>query len=229
MKNLLSIIIPVYNEQDTIEKVLKNIIKLELFGFRKEIIIVDDCSTDKTSLILKKYAGNNIQLFTHSRNTGKGSAIKTGISVSKGKFIIIQDADLEYDPKDIQKLLRAALLHKGKIIYGSRFLEKNNDMVFGHKQANQILTLITNCLYGSKLTDMETCYKLIPREVLNKIQIESSRFNFEPEITAKILKMGKDIFECPISYEKRSFSEGKKIRWYDGVSAIWTLLKYKFI
>lgn len=220
----LSIIVPVFNEEKTIDVVLGKLLSLILPSWEKEIIVVDDFSTDKTRDILKKYK-NKIKLVFHAQNKGKGLAIRTGIKKATGDYLIIQDADLEYNPVDIRSLLVVAENNPHFVIFGSRFRGRHEDTVFGHKTANLFLTMLTNLLYGSSLSDMETCYKLIPTEYLSKIKLESNGFNFEPEITAKLLKLGAGILETPINYNKRGYSEGKKIRWYDGFSAIWTLLK----
>lgn len=226
----LSIIVPAFNEEKTIEKNLNALLKVDLGNIDREIIVVNDCSTDKTAQKLKKYQANRkIKIFSHSNNQGKGAAIKTGLSRATGSFLIIQDADFEYDPKDIKNLLRAINNRKQVVVYGSRYIGKNKDTFF-HKFGNKFLTVATNFLYGSSLTDMETCYKLMPKAFLRSITVESKRFNFEPEITAKILKSGYKIIEIPISYHKRGFYEGKKLRWWkDGFSAIWTLSKYRVL
>ncbi len=223
----LSVIIPVFNEKKTISKVIKTIKKTTFFGWKKEIIVVDDGSTDGTVESLSHFKG--IYSLKHKKNLGKGAAIKSGLRKANGDYIIIQDADLEYNPSEIEILIAAAKHNPKAVIYGSRFRGKHEDTIFGHKFGNMALTKLTNLLYGSQLSDMQTCYKLIPRAFLRKIKIDSMRFNFEPEVTAKLLLAKKDILEVPISYKKRSFSEGKKLFWFkDGTSAVWTLLKYRF-
>lgn len=225
----LSIIVPAFNEEKTIGKNISSLLKVDLGNAQREIIVVNDYSTDKTLHKLKKYGRNpKISIFSHTFNQGKGAAIKTGISHASGHYVIIQDADFEYDPKDIKKLFQTIRSRKGVIVYGSRYIGKNENLSF-HWLGNKFLTLTTNFLYGAKLTDMETCYKLIPREFYRNLTIESKRFNFEPEVTAKALKAGYEIIEVPISYRKRGFYEGKKLKWWkDGFSACWTLLKYRF-
>ena len=227
----LSIIIPVFNEEKTILKVLDKVSKLKIPGWEKEIIIVDDCSTDNTKEIIKRLAVSGKQLVKifHGKNSGKGAAIKTGIEKAGGTHIIIQDADLEYTPEDIKKLAFLVGKYPEAAVYCSRFLGKYHSTIFGHKFGNQFLTQLTNFLYHSQLSDMETCYKLIPRKFFETVKINSQRFDFEPEITAKLLKRGIKIVEVPISYTKRGFSEGKKIKWWrDGFWAVLALLRYRF-
>ncbi len=225
----LSIIVPVFNEEKTISRVLDTLLSVELGDWQKEIVVVNDCSTDKTGLALKKYRRrSNLKILSHEKNQGKGAAIRTGLREATGDYCIIQDADLEYNPSDINILLAAAIQNPNTPIYGSRFKGKHEDTVFGHKTANLFLTYLTNFLYGSTLSDMETCYKLIPKAAFKTIKLECSRFDFEPEITAKLLIKGYQILEVPISFKKRGFSEGKKIRFQDGLIAIFTLFKYRF-
>lgn len=226
----LSIIVPVYNEEKTIGRVVKRLLDLGLSGWTKEILVVDDCSTDQTRKTLGDFAEKGlVRVFGHRRNSGKTAAIKTGLLRAKGGYVIVQDADLEYDPGDIKKLVAKARENKGAVIYGSRFKGPHEDTVFGHKFGNIVLTALTNLLYGSRISDMETCYKLIPNRYLQRMKLESCRFNFEPEVTAKLLRQKVRIIEVPISYRKRGFSEGKKIHWWDGISAIWTLVKYRLV
>lgn len=221
----LSIIIPAYNEGKTITQVLKKILALDTFSWKKEIIVVDDCSNDSTQSILTKFA-NRIKAIRHSKNLGKGAAIRTGLKSATGDYLIIQDADLEYNPQDIRGLLVVAQNNPNFAVFGSRFRGRHEDTIFGHKFGNLFLTLLTNLLYGAVLSDMETCYKLIPLKYLKRIKLSGNRFDFEPEIAAKLLKLNVGILEVPINYQKRDFSQGKKIKWFqDGLSAIWTLLK----
>lgn len=230
----LSIIIPVFNEQNTIEQVLKNVIKVNLLGYKKEIIVLNDASVDKTNNILKKW-NKEIIVIRHDYNMGKGASVRDGIKNASGNLCLIQDADLEYDPSYYLVLLKP--FNKGaKVVYGTRLLNyplnlwgKNKTVLPLHLIANKFLTLLTNILYGSNLTDMETGYKVFRKEVLQEINIKSEKFNFEAEITAKILKRGIKIVEVPIVTKPRTYKEGKKIGWKDGVSAMWTLIKYKFI
>jgi len=222
----LSIIIPVYNEHKFIRKVLSIVKSVNIGKVKKEIILVDDGSTDGTREILKKLKGYKI--FYHKKNQGKGAAIRTGLAHATGDIILIQDADLEYDPHDYPKLLAPILAGKAKVVYGSRFMKKHKPKYWFNYVGNIALTTATNALYGSKITDMETCYKVFKREVLQHIRLKARRFDFEPEITAKILKKGYKIYEVPIWYKCRDYTEGKKIKWTDGVKAALYLLKYRF-
>lgn len=225
----LSIIIPIYNEKDTILELLN---RIEKVGLKKEyeILMIDDGSTDGTREILEKIKNeNNYKVLFKEKNSGKGESLKLGFKKAVGQYVIVQDADLEYDPKDYLKLLEEISKHKKTVVYGSRFMGEYKDMSSLHYFGNQLLTFITNLLYGVKLTDMETCYKLFPRELIQSLKLRASRFEFEPEVTAKILKKGYKIVEVPISYAGRSHSEGKKITWKDGFSAIFSLVKYRFV
>ena len=222
----LSIIIPTYNEAQTIKEILRQVKAVRL-PWQKEIIVVDDSSTDQTPQILKKIT--DIKLIRHSYNKGKGSAIRTGIKQATGDYIIIQDADLEYDPREYKLLIKPIIDGKAKVVYGSRFTGQRRNMFFWHWVGNKFLTLVTNVLYNTTLSDMETCYKLIPRQLLLSLKLKAKRFEFEPEVTAKILKQGIRIWEIPISYAGREFDEGKKISWKDGLPAFWTLIKYRFV
>lgn len=223
----LSIIIPVYNEEKTSRQILNKLLTLDLFPWQKEIVVVNDCSTDATGAVVDEFKKHGVKVVHHDKNLGKGAAIRSGLTRAVGDYVIIQDADLEYNPNDIQVLLAAARNNPGYAIYGSRFRGRHEDTVFGHKMANLLLTLLTNLLYGSEISDMETCYKLIPRSLIGRLHLRANRFNFEPEVTAKLLKLNIGILEVPISYKKRGYSEGKKIHWWDGLSAVWTLLKHR--
>ncbi|MDH4223412.1 MAG: glycosyltransferase family 2 protein [candidate division Zixibacteria bacterium] len=223
----LSIIIPVYNEKGTILQILEKIMKLPL---DKEILIVDDFSTDGTRDVLRNYPQDkNIRIIFHEENSGKGSAIRTALSYVTGEVVVIQDADLEYDPADFLNLLKPILEEKAKVVYGSRLLNFDNERsYFRYFMGGKILTLLTNLLYGSKITDEPTCYKMFKTEVIKSLNLNCKRFDFCPEVTAKIRKKGIEIMEVPIRYIPRKIKQGKKIRWKDGVEAIWTLLKYRF-
>jgi len=224
----LSIIIPVYNEKNTILKIIKKVENANLpQELKKEIIIVDDRSTDGTRKILKEIEWKYKIIF-HEKNKGKGAAIKSALKEVTGDIVIIQDADLEYNPQDYIKLLDPILNREANVVYGSRFLNKHNPRYIHLYLGNKFLSLIFSLMFMQKISDMETCYKVLSREIINKIKIKSNRFNFEPEITAKIIKLGYKIKEVPISYQSRSFKEGKKINWQDGISAIYALIKYKF-
>jgi glycosyltransferase involved in cell wall biosynthesis len=225
---LLSIIIPVFNEEKTIKKILDKISSLYK-NLEKEIIIVDDGSTDDTRDILDKLDGKNTHVILKEKNSRKGDSLKIGFNHGKGEYVIVRDADLEYDPKDSEKLLDVIKKNPNSIFYGSRFMGSYKKMSSLHFFGNKILTFATNILYGVYLTDMETCYKLFPGKFIRNVKLNSRRFEFEPEITAKAIKSGYKIIEVPISYSGRNFSEGKKITWKDGLSAISTLIKYRFI
>lgn len=224
----LSIIIPVFNEEKSIQRLISTLTSLKTPGVKKEIIVIDDHSTDRTSVKLQKFLHDSkIKVLTHEENQGKGAAIKTGMQFATGDYLIVQDADFEYDPRDIGPMLTFARIYPEAVIYGSRYLGTHVDTYF-HKMGNWFVTCVTNLLFQSRLTDMETCYKLIPKKIYKKLNIQSNRFNFEPEVTAKILRMSYKIIEVPISYHKRGFYEGKKLRWWkDGISALWTLIKYR--
>lgn len=225
----LSIVIPVYNEKNTLKELVELVHKVELRA-EKEIVLVDDGSTDGSIEILKSLQNEHPEFVVvfKEENSGKGSTLKVGFKHTTGDYVIVQDADLEYDPEDYKRLLRELEDAKADVVYGSRFSGNYEDMTNLHYFGNKFLTILTNIFYGVLLTDMETCYKLIPGEFARNLDIKSSRFNFEPEITAKILRSGMKIVEVPISYKGRSFSEGKKITWRDGASAVFTLLKFRF-
>ncbi|MFA5876193.1 MAG: glycosyltransferase family 2 protein [Candidatus Margulisiibacteriota bacterium] len=222
----LSIIIPVFNEKSTLNQLLT---KVQALALEKEIIVVDDCSTDGTRDIIAHLSGQNLKTILQNKNAGKGAAIRAGIRLADGDYIIIQDADLEYDPTEINKLIAPVLAGQATVVYGSRFLGKHLFRSLSHYLGNKLLTLITNVLYRTTLSDMETCYKLMPAGLIKNIHLRANRFDFEPEITAKILKSGHKILEIPISYDSRTFAEGKKISWKDGFAAIWALIKYRFL
>ena len=223
----LSVIIPVYNEKNTIQRIIALV---EAVPLAKEVVIVDDGSNDGSrELIRMCFEGRNgFKLIFHEKNQGKGKAIETGIRAASGDAVIIQDADLEYDPQDYLKLLRAMEENRVNVVYGSRFLGGVKVTAWWHRSVNYFLTLLTNVLYGSRLTDMETCYKLIKTGTLRNITIESSGFEIEAELSAKLLKMKERILEVPISYKGRSYHQGKKIGWRDGVQAVITLFYYRF-
>jgi glycosyltransferase involved in cell wall biosynthesis len=222
----LSILIPVYNERPTILEIIK---RVQQVSFEKEIIAVDDGSTDGTRDVLPQVERQGVIVLYHERNQGKGAAIQTALQHATGDIIVIQDADLEYDPRDYKQLVDPIIEGRAKVVYGSRFLGPRMAMFFWHMLANKMLTLMTNILYDAILSDMETGYKAFRADVIKKIKLRSRRFDFEPEVTAKILKQRIRIFEVPISYYGREYSEGKKIGMKDGFVAIWTLLKYRFV
>ena len=225
----LSIVVPVFNERNTVQELLRRVRSVDLGEIAKEIIVVDDASTDGTPDILKHEEDSTVRVFTHAENRGKGAAIRTGLERVTGDWVIIQDADLEYDPDDYRALLAPILKKKAEVVYGSRFTGEHRNMLFWHMLGNKLLSLVTNVLYNTTLSDMETCYKLFTRGALEGMVIKSNRFNFEPEITAKILKKKIRIYEVPISYAGREYAEGKKITWRDGLSALWALVKYRFV
>lgn len=224
----LSVIVPVYNEAKTLEKILA---KVKAVAVEKEIILIDDGSTDGSRELLEKCQKEDpsLKIIFHSHNQGKAAALRTGFEEAAGNYVIVQDADLEYDPQDYLKLLPPVLSGKAEVVYGSRFMGSYKNMATLHYWGNRFLTWMINLLYGVRLTDAETCYKLIPTGLIQSIPIRSDRFEFDTEITVKILKRGYKILEVPISYAGRQFSEGKKITWKDGVSAFWYLLKYRFV
>jgi glycosyltransferase involved in cell wall biosynthesis len=225
----LSVIMPVYNERPTIATIIERVLAV---GLADEIIIVDDGSQDGTRDILREIADqhDNIELHLHDKNQGKGAAVRTGIQVAKGELVLIQDADLEYDPRDYPSLLKPIDEGLADVVYGSRFLGAPRRVtMFWHMVANKLLTLMTNILYDSILTDMETCYKLFKREIIQDIPLRSKRFEFEPEITAKLLKRKVRIFEVPITFNPREYEEGKKIGLSDAFEAVWALIKYRFV
>jgi glycosyltransferase involved in cell wall biosynthesis len=221
----LTVVIPVYNEKLTIRLIIE---RVQAVPIEKEIVLVDDYSTDGTRDILQQLEGEDIKVFYHEKNMGKGAALRTGFRHAAGDFVIVQDADLEYDPQEYPKLLEPILLGQADVVYGSRFSGQNRNMMSLHRLGNQFLTFMTNVLYRTSITDMETCYKLFKTPLIKDIKIECNRFNFEPEITAKILRRRLRIVEIPISYSGRKSSEGKKITWRDGFAALWALFKYRF-
>jgi glycosyltransferase involved in cell wall biosynthesis len=225
----LSVIMPVFNERPTIETIIK---RVEDVGVADEIIIVDDGSTDGTRELLNELVNQheNIVLLLHENNQGKGAAVRTGILAAQADLVLIQDADLEYDPRDYPALIKPIDEGLADVVYGSRFLGAPRRVtMFWHMVANKLLTLMTNFLYNSILTDMETCYKLFKREIIIDIPLRSKRFEFEPEITAKLLKRKVRIFEVPITFNPREYEEGKKIGLSDAFEAVWALIKYRFI
>jgi len=225
----LSVIVPIYNEVDTLEEIVA---RMDATGLVKQIVLVDDGSTDGTRDVLeklKKSKRKDLKIIFHEKNSGKGAAVRTGIEQADGDLVLVQDADLEYDPADYPILLEPALNRGADVVYGSRFLGgPHRVLFFWHYVVNRFLTFLSNMLTNLNLTDMEVGYKLFRKEVLEGITIKSERFNFEPEITAKIAKQKIRIFEVPISYDGRTYEEGKKIGWVDGVEALWTIFKYRF-
>jgi len=228
----LSVIIPAYNEKNTIETILRRVLEVKMEGVSKEIFVVDDGSTDGTGEILqgieKDWASQPIRIFYHRQNLGKGASINTALARVTGDIVIIQDADLEYQPEEYSLLITPILQYGADAVYGTRFLGIHRAFLFWHYAANKFLTLLTNLLFDSMISDMEVGFKAFRAEVIKNIQLKAKGFDFEPEITAKILKRKLKLYEVPITYSGRDYSEGKKITWRDGFKAIWTLLKYRF-
>jgi glycosyltransferase involved in cell wall biosynthesis len=224
----ISVIIPAYNEIHTIQEILK---RVQAVGVADEILVVDDGSTDGTRGLLKEYdSPGSVRIIFHEKNQGKGAAVRTGIQHASGDLVIIQDADLEYDPRDYELLLQPVREGIADVVYGSRFLgAPRRPAMFWHMVANKMLTLMTNILYNNILTDMETGYKVFRREVVQDMRLRAKRFDFEPEFTAKVLKRDLRIFEVPITFNPRDYDEGKKIGLKDAFQAIWTLIKYRFV
>jgi glycosyltransferase involved in cell wall biosynthesis len=222
---ILSVVIPVYNEVETIRSVVAAVHAVLI---DKEIVIVDDCSSDGTRELLPSLVDDRTRIFFHDRNQGKGAALRTGFREARGDIVIIQDADLEYDPAEYAKLISLILEGKADVVYGSRFAggEYHRVLYFWHMIGNKLLTLCSNMFTNLNLTDMETCYKAFRRDVLERITIEENRFGFEPEITAKVARLGLRIYEVGITYSGRSYAEGKKIGWRDGISALRCIIKY---
>lgn len=223
----LSIIIPVYNERDTIRSVIDAVLGVRL-SLEKEVIVVDDGSSDGTADVLRSLERENVKVVFQTPNQGKGAAIRRGLPEATGDIVIIQDADMEYDPNDYQSLIDPIIAGEAKVVYGSRQLGNNTFSYRRFYLGGLVLSWLTNLLYGSKITDEPTCYKVFRKDVLDSIELKCKRFEFCPEVTAKVLKKGIKITERPISYRPRSIEQGKKIRWRDGVEAIFTLFRYRF-
>jgi glycosyltransferase involved in cell wall biosynthesis len=223
---LLSVVMPVFNEIRTIDEIIARVLAVPL---RVELIVVDDCSTDGTrDHLVELQKAHGFTLLLQERNQGKGAALRRGFTVVRGDVVAIQDADLEYSPEEFPQLMEFIVDGRADVVYGSRFLGRHRVFLFTHYLGNRVLTLLTNILYNTMLTDMETCYKVMRREVLEGLKLESNGFGIEPEITAKIFRRGYRVYEIPITYDGRGYDEGKKIGWKDGVVALWVLLKYRF-
>jgi glycosyltransferase involved in cell wall biosynthesis len=229
----LSVVIPCYNEEKTLKKCVERVLEISGDFLHLEIIIINDCSTDGSLSIARDLANKDpkIKVMHHDKNHGKGAALQTGFTQTTGDFIAIQDADLEYDPNDILRLLEPLVNNEADVVFGSRFLPHGPHRVlyFWHSLGNRFLTLISNMFTNLNLTDMEVCYKIFRREVLQNINLEEKRFGFEPEITAKVARLGCRIYEVGINYYGRTYKEGKKIGWKDGIRAFWCILKYNLL
>ena len=229
--NALSVVIPVFNERSTLLSIVSAVLGAPSSGLRKEIVVVDDFSTDGTREILRGQVEGRegIRVLYHDRNRGKGAALRTGIATTTGDIVLVQDADLEYDPREYPKLLAPILSGKADVVYGSRFAggEARRVLFFWHAVGNRLLTTLSNLFTNLNLSDMETCYKAFRGEVIRGIRIEEDRFGFEPEVTAKVARLGCRVYEVGIGYYGRTYAEGKKIGWRDGVRAIWCILKYR--
>lgn len=222
----ISVIVPAYNEKATIQKVIELV---QQIPYPKEIIVVDDCSTDGTRELLQQTNwAENVHIYYHEKNMGKGAGIRTGIQHAAKDVVVIQDADLEYDPKDLAVVLKPIADGEADVVYGSRFLGVHRAFLFWHYLGNKLLTLTTNVLYDNTLTDMETGYKAFRTPILKNLKIRCNRFDFEPEITAKVLKRHYRIYEVPINYSGRDYTEGKKITWRDSFPALWALIRFRF-
>jgi glycosyltransferase involved in cell wall biosynthesis len=224
----LTVIVPVYNEAKTVEEIVRRV-QAAPFPLEKELIIVNDASTDGTREVLRRLEGGNVRIFHHERNQGKGAAIRTAQRHVTGDLVIIQDADLEYYPEEYETLARPILDGRADVTYGTRFLGTHRVFLFWHYAGNRFLTLVTNVLYNTMLSDMETCFKMCRAEIFKSMVLRSNRFGFEPEFTAKIFKRGHKVYEVPISYNGRGYEEGKKITWKDGVAALYFLIKFRFM
>jgi len=224
---LLSVVMPVYNERETIDEIVERVLAVPM---RVELIVVDDCSTDGTrDRLIGLQERHGFRLLLQDVNQGKGAALRRGFAAVTGDIVAVQDADLEYSPEEFPDLAELIVQGRADVVYGSRFLGRHRVFLFTHYLGNRFLTLLTNVLYNTMLTDMETCYKVMRREVLHGLDLRSNGFGIEPEMTAKIFKRGYRVYEVPITYDGRGYDEGKKIGWKDGVVALWVLLKYRFV
>jgi len=225
----VTVVMPVYNDRQFIQTIIDKVLSVKVEGVETDLVVVDDCSRDGTREVLRELRNSRATVLFHDVNQGKGAALRTGFAKAGGEIILVQDADLEYNPEEYPVLLKPILTGHADVVYGSRFLGGPHRVhLFWHMVGNRMLTLLSNMMSNLNLTDMETCYKVFKREVLAGITLKSNRFGFEPEVTLKVARGGWRVYEVPISYHGRDYAEGKKIGWKDGVSAIWTIVKYRF-
>jgi glycosyltransferase involved in cell wall biosynthesis len=224
----LSVVIPAYNERNTVAEAIRRVRDVDL-PLELEIVVVNDASSDGTEEIVSRLADSTVRVFHQESTQGKGAALRRGFDNVTGDIVVIQDADLEYDPRDWAVMLRPLLEGQARVVYGSRFTGERRNMFFWHWVGNRFLSLVTNVLYNTTLSDMETCYKMIDRSTLDSLRLTANRFDIEAEVTAKVLRLGERIWEVPISYAGRETHEGKKISWLDGFPALWTLVKCRLI
>ena len=225
---LLTVIVPVFNERNTVGEAIRRVREAPL-AIDREIVVVDDGSDDGTLEIVRSLSDSTVRVFHYPDNRGKGAAVRRGIEEARGDLIVVQDADLEYDPRDLSRLLRPLQEGQARVVYGSRFTGERRNMFFWHWVGNRFLSLVTNVLYNTTLSDMETCYKMFDGDFLRSLNLSADRFEFEPEVTAATLRLGERIWEVPISYAGREIHEGKKITWRDGLPALATLLRVRFM